>query len=188
MIYSIYSYMYFFLFRCYIGKHRLEKAIEIYKSKQPNVEFQLQYLPYQLDSTRTTTVNKLQHYKEKFGEDRVGDMQKRMKEVTGPLGININFGGVISNTFNSHRLIWWSSQFQKQPEVVEKLCELYFDENKDIGDLEALANAAEKAGLDKQKTLDFLKGTEGTNEVKSLVKENVYNEITGVPHYTFNEK
>lgn len=174
--------------RCYIGKRRLEKAMELYKLRQPNVEFQLQYLPYQLDATRTTTTDKTQYYKEKFGEDRLGGIQQRVAQVAAPLGIHINFGGVISNTLNSHRLIWWSNRFQKQSEVVEKLCELYFDENKDIGDLDTLANAAADAGLDKQKALDFLQSTEGTNEVKALVKDNEYNEISGVPHYTFNDK
>lgn len=160
----------------------------MYKSENPNVEFQLEFFPYQIDPDRDTTSDKLQHYKEKFSEEDFEDFKERLTKITDSLGIKINFGGVISNSFNSHRLIWWSKQFGKQPQVVENLLHLYFDKNKDIGDFEDLADAAEEAGLDKQKTLEFLKGTEGTEEIKALLQENMVNEIINVPHFTLNDK
>lgn len=145
-------------------------------------------MPYQLSPYTKRSKDKLQYYQQKFGQERFEEFNNRFKEMTRPLGIQINFGGVISNTFDSHRLIWWSKQFHKQSEVVEQLCKLYFEENKDIADHNTLADAAEKAGLDKQKALDFLASTDGTEQIQSLLKDNQSNDITGVPHYTFNNK
>lgn len=175
--------------RCYLGKRRLENAIKQYQSKNPNVEFKIYFLPYQLSPYTKRPKNKLEYYHRKFGgKEQFEEFNNRFKEMTRPLGIQINFNGVISNTLDSHRLIWWSHQFQKQSEVVEQLCKLYFEENKDIGDHDALAAAGVKAGLDKQKTLDFLKSTEGTEAVQDLIKANTSNDVTGVPHYSFNNR
>ncbi|RCI03029.1 hypothetical protein CU098_011810 [Rhizopus stolonifer] len=173
---------------CFIGKRRMETAIKQLSATHPNVTFQLQWFPYQLDPTRTETSNKLETYHKKFGKERFNQMLPNVTAVAESEGIALKFGGVISNTLDSHRLIWWANQFGKQDQVVEKLFELYFELNQDLGDHQSLAIAAEKAGLDKQKTLEFLKSNEGASQVKELVRNNVFNQIDGVPHYTINDK
>ncbi|KAI9269895.1 DSBA-like thioredoxin domain-containing protein [Sporodiniella umbellata] len=102
--------------------------------------------------------------------------------------INLKFGGVISNTFDSHRLIWWSSQHGKQAELVEEICKLYFERNEDLADHEHLAVAAEKAGLAKAQALEFIKSDQGVSEVRELLKQNVFRDVSGVPHYIINDK
>lgn len=115
-------------------------------------------------------------------------MCPQVTSVANAEGIQLKFGGVISNTFDSHRLIWWAGQQGKQTEVVEKVFELYFEQNLDVSDRELLANAAEKAGLNKQEALEFINGDKGAVEVKELLKSNAFSEINGVPHYTINDK
>lgn len=168
----------------------MEKAIKQFKTLHPEVNFLLQFLPYQLDPTRTTPSPKLETYYEKFGEARFKQMMPQVTSVAAGEGIQLAFGGVISNTFDSHRLIWWSQKFDKQTEVAEQVMHLYFEENNDVSDHEALAGAAEKAGLNKQQALDFINGQEGTAEVKDLLRNNSTggNQIDGVPHYIINDK
>jgi predicted DsbA family dithiol-disulfide isomerase len=166
----------------------MEKAITQFKANNPTVNFQLQWLPYQLDPSRTEPSNKLENYYKKFGEARFKQMVPQVTSVAESEGIKLAFGGVISNTLDSHRLIWWANQFDKQNEVVEKVFELYFEENLDLSDRELLATAAEKAGLDRQKALDFLNSDDGIAEVKASLKNNVFNQINGVPHFTVNDK
>lgn len=173
---------------CFIGKRRIEKAIKQFNTIHPEVSFQLQWFPYQLDPTRTEPANKLETYYKKFGEARFKQMCPQVTSVANAEGIQLKFGGVISNTFDSHRLIWWAGQQGKQNEVVEKVFELYFEENLDVSDHELLANAAEKAGLNKQEALDFINGEKGAVEVKELLKSNAFSDINGVPHYTINDK
>jgi predicted DsbA family dithiol-disulfide isomerase len=166
----------------------MEKAIKQFKANNPTVNFQLQWLPYQLDPSRTEPANKLENYYKKFGEARFKQMVPQVTSVAESEGIKLAFDGVISNTLDSHRLIWWANQFDKQSEVVEMVFELYFEENLDLSDRELLATAAEKAGLDKQKALEFLNSDDGTAQVKESLTNNVFNEINGVPHYTINDK
>jgi predicted DsbA family dithiol-disulfide isomerase len=176
--------------RCFIGKRRMEKAIKQFSTTHPDVNFQLQFLPYQLDPTRTEPANKLETYYKKFGEARFKQMMPQVTSVAAGEGIQLAFGGVLSNTFDSHRLIWWSKKFDKQNEVAEQVMHLYFEENKDVSDHENLAIAAEKAGLNKQEALDFINGEDGASEVKALLRDNNLGEsrIDGVPHYTINDK
>ncbi|KAG1152500.1 hypothetical protein G6F37_000348 [Rhizopus arrhizus] len=172
---------------CFIGKRRLDKAIEKFKTVHSNVSIQVNYLPYELDSERKT-VNKKESYIKKFGETRFNSMLPMITETAAGEGIDLKFGGVISNTFDSHRLIWWSNQFGKQADLVEEICKLYFERNEDLADHETLSNAAERAGLVKKQALDFIKSNEGISEVRSLLRQNVYYNVNGVPHYIINDK
>lgn len=166
----------------------MEKAIKQFSTSHPEINFQLQWLPYQLDPSRVEPANKLETYYKKFGEARFKQMCPQVTSVANSENIQLKFGGVISNTFDSHRLIWWAGQQGKQDEVVEKVFELYFEQNQDVSDHELLASAAEKAGLNKKEALDFINSDKGSTEVKEMLTSNVYNEISGVPHYTINDK
>ncbi|KAI9476000.1 MAG: thioredoxin-like protein [Benjaminiella poitrasii] len=174
---------------CFIGKRRIEEAIKEFKKAHSNVNFKLQWLPFQLDPNRAQSTNKLETYRKKFGKEQFDEqIAPRVISAAKSVGIKLAFGGVISNTFDSHRLIWWADKFDKQDEVVEKLFELYFEQNLDLSNHEMLASAAEKAGLDKQRTLNFLKSDEGSTEIKDLIRNNAFNQVDGVPHFAINDK
>ncbi|ORE06270.1 thioredoxin-like protein [Rhizopus microsporus var. microsporus] len=173
---------------CFIGKRRLDKAIQKMKEIHSNVSIQVQYLPFQLNPHQEGSVDKMESYNKKFGEERVKSMIPMVTKVAEGEGIHLKYGGVISNTFDSHRLVWWSQQFGKQSEVVEEICKLYFERNEDVGDHESLANAAERAGLSKDGTIEFIKSEQGVSEVKDLLRRNAFMDIHGVPHFTINDK
>ncbi|KAI8994504.1 thioredoxin-like protein [Pilobolus umbonatus] len=173
---------------CFIGKRRLEKAIDKFSSNHSDVSFNVEWLPFQLYPHQDKTVDKVESYLQNFGETRFNEMVPYVTGVAAEEGIKLKYGGVKSNSFNSHRLLWWAKKFNKQDEVLNEIFHLYFEDNKDNGDLNELASAAEKAGLNKQSTLDFLKGDEGAKEVRELVKQSYARNIHGVPHFTVNEK
>lgn len=158
------------------------------KEINSNVSIQVQYLPFQLNPYQEGSVDKMESYNKKFGEDRVKSMIPMVTKVAEGEGIHLKYGGVISNTFDSHRLVWWSQQFGKQSEVVEEICKLYFERNEDVGDHESLANAAERAGLSKESTIEFIKSEQGVSEVKDMLRRNAFMDIHGVPHFTINDK
>ncbi|CAO3684626.1 unnamed protein product [Rhizopus stolonifer] len=173
---------------CFIGKRRLDKAVDAFKAANSDVSFQVSYLPFELDSQRENQLNKEASYKKKFGEERFNAMLPSITKTAAGEGINLKFGGVISRTFDSHRLIWWSNQYGKQAELVEEICKLYFERNEDVADHEALANAAENAGLVKTQALEFIKSDQGISEVRDLLRQNAFRDINGVPHYIINDK
>ncbi|KAI8877827.1 thioredoxin-like protein [Backusella circina FSU 941] len=172
---------------CFIGKRRLETAIKTFKETHPDVTFEIEYLPYQLDPSIKAPKNKLESYMRKYGEEQTTQhMIPKMTQIAHQEGINLTYKGVIANTLDSHRLLYYAKTLNKQEEVLEQIMKLYFEQARDISDHEELAFAAEKAGLLRSETLAFLKGEGGTKEVKALLRLNRIKGVHGVPHYLFN--
>ena len=79
----------------------------------------------------------------------VRSMIPRMQATAEEYGINMKYGGYVSNTFDSHRLIWKARELggsDLQDKVVNQLFRAYFEENKSIGELTVLEECATKAG------------------------------------------
>ena len=57
--------------------------------------------------------DKLKYYESKFGKGNVDVMIPRMKGVAAEHGIEIDYGGTVGNTFDSHRLIWLAREIDK---------------------------------------------------------------------------
>ena len=87
-----------------------------------------------------------------------------MAAVGAEVGIPFAFERIARtpNTFDAHRLIWYSEQQQSlQKPVVETLFHAYFIEGRDIGDRRLLTNLAAEAGLDQAETQGFLSSNRG---------------------------
>lgn len=154
------------------------------------VEAEIEWLPFFLaPDLPKEGKNKLEHYNRKFGKDRVERMIPYMKEVGKKDGINFSYGGNVGNTFDSHRLITWAKKFGKQDEVVEELFKRYFEQEKNLGDLDVLIDAAKDAGLDVAAATEMLKGDGERDAVLSDVRmaHSDYG-VTGVPFFIFDNK
>ena len=92
------------------------------------------------------------------------------------------------NTVLSHRLVHWSAKNNVQDEVVGELFKLYFEEGRDIGDMETVVECAVRVGIDELRARRYLMGDEGRQEV---VASDVYARrlgINGVPCFIVNRK
>jgi predicted DsbA family dithiol-disulfide isomerase len=90
------------------------------------------------------------YYYEKFGEANVKQMIPRMKATAAEHGINMNYGGTVGNTLDSHRLIWLAREVggsELQDKVVESLFKAYFEDNKSIEEKEVIQECADEVGL-----------------------------------------
>lgn len=88
----------------------------------------IRWRPFFLDAHLPKKLNKLEHYKEKFGAARVARMIPYMVEVGRSCGINFSYGGDIGNTLDSHRLIEYAyvkGGQDKQDAVVNALFRRY---------------------------------------------------------------
>ncbi|KAF7726238.1 hypothetical protein EC973_008948 [Apophysomyces ossiformis] len=174
---------------CFIGKRRLDKAIEQFKTTNPNTEFEIQWHPFQLDPMLSKEpITKLEMYRRRFGEIRARQMVPYMKNVGVQEGIQFSYDGVIANTLDSHRLVQWSKQFGKQHEMAEAMFTFYFEQDKCLTDYEALAEAAGRVGLDKEKALEYLKSEKDVEATRAAVFESQRKSIHGVPNYTIENK
>jgi len=166
---------------CYVGHKRLEKALLLLDHNAVQVKKIIH--PFFLDSTLPMkSVNKLSRYHQKFGKDRFDQMAPRLISVGKSVGINFSYGGNIGNTQNSHRLLSWSRQFGKEEELLLHLYRSYFEEEKDIADIDTLAKIADDVGLKNAK--EFLESSELIKEVKEEASSNMQeSNITGVPYF-----
>ena len=130
---------------CFVGKRRLEKAFRAV----PELTYTVRWHPFQLDpSLPAIGVDKLARYEAKFGgKQNVAAMLARMAEVGKREGISFDYGGRISNTVDSHRLIEWAGARGLQDALVEQLFKFYFERRGDLGDRAALAREAAAVGL-----------------------------------------
>ncbi|KAI8823491.1 DSBA-like thioredoxin domain-containing protein [Fimicolochytrium jonesii] len=169
---------------CFLGKRRLERAMARFSD---TLDFKVRWHPFYLDPTATVSKDKLAHYHAKFGEERFAALNANMKRMAAAEGININFGGLVGPTRDSHRLTHFAQKINKQDEVIEGLFKAYFEDNKDIADVEVLTSVASGAGINGDEARQCLLSGEGGDEVDQEANKH-RRSINGVPHFTVNGK
>ncbi|KAJ1955428.1 hypothetical protein EC988_001889 [Linderina pennispora] len=174
---------------CYIGRRRLAKAIALAKDKWSDIDISVEYSPYQLDSSMGTGLDKQEIYRNKFGA-RADQIHQRTAAVGKEEGIEFDFGGKISNTLDSHRLIDYAKLDGSEAEekVVESLMHRYFELAQDIGDISTLVEAAKDSGLDEATTRAYLESDDGIDTVKQKIKQAQRLGVSGVPFYIINDR
>jgi predicted DsbA family dithiol-disulfide isomerase len=173
---------------CFIGKRRLARALEM----RPEVEFDIQWRPYQLDSNVPREgVDRAAYMKAKFGEGpRVSAMGDTLKAEGLREGIPFAFDKIERrpNTLDSHRLIRWAAAAGLQDTVVERLFAAYFLEGRDIGDPAVLEFLAADVGMDSIQIAELLADDTDLAAVEREMKLAGEMGITGVPTFIFANK
>ncbi|KAI9005236.1 thioredoxin-like protein [Gaertneriomyces semiglobifer] len=171
---------------CFVGYRRLQRAIEAFQAKQPStkLDFAITFKPFELDSTLPKQgINKLESYESKFGKERMAQILPHMQKVGEKEGIAFSYGGLIANTVDSHRLLEYAHTKNVQLPLVEQLFRDYFERNKNIGDINVLADAAQRVGLNREEVIEYLESPFGIQEVKDQIEQAYRRRITGVPHF-----
>jgi predicted DsbA family dithiol-disulfide isomerase len=167
---------------CYVGKHRLEKALAM----MPERNFAIFWRPFQLDPTIPKEGIARQAYLErKFGRERLGDLHKPLIEIGRAEGIPFAFDKITRspNTLDAHRLLRWAHEAGKQNEMADRLFALYFTEGGDVGSRDVLTKAAADVGLDAALVSQLL-GTEADlDPVIAEINGARKMGITGVPTF-----
>ena len=170
---------------CYVGKRRLERALGQLKDR---VKPQIAWRPFQLNPTMPAEGMERGTYLEaKFGGlDSFRRIEESLLQAGAGEQISFAFEKIARtpNTFQAHRLIWYGGQKGLQEAIVESLFQGYFEEGADIGSIPTLVQLAEQAGL---KAEAFLRGDEGTKEVKVEEAEGHRLGIRAVPYFVLNQ-
>ena len=166
---------------CYLGKRRLELALE----EAEDIEVEVRWRPFQLDPTIPDGgVDREQYFREKFGDlTRVAAIHERLKELGDGVGIRFAFERIARtpNTLDAHRLIRWASIEGAGEPVVEKLFSLFFEDGADLGDIDVLVEAAVSAGLPGDLVRRLLEGDADRDEVREEIDQARRIGVTGVP-------
>ena len=172
---------------CFIGKRRWEKAIET--AGYAN-HVQVTWRPFQLNPTMPKSgMDRRTYLEAKFGgaEGR-REIEERLAKAGVADGIMFAFDRIARtpNTFEAHRLMWFSQQHKKQDDLAEGLFHAYFSEGRDIGDGQTLVDIAAEIGLDRDATRQFLASDQGVEVVREEEATGHGLGIQGVPYFVLN--
>jgi len=173
---------------CFIGKRRLERAIQM----RPGVEFDISWRAYRLDATIPPEgLDRKAYLKAKFGDSpRTKAMSDAIRQAGEDENIAFAFERIARapNTTDSHRLIRWAGGAGVQTEIVERLFRAYFEDGHDIGDPEVLLGIAADAGMDSELVAKLLAedADRGLVEREDALAHRMG--ISGVPTFIFENK
>ncbi|WP_413943116.1 DsbA family oxidoreductase [Bdellovibrio sp. HCB-162] len=174
---------------CFVGKKSLLDAVAQSRSE---FDIEVRFLPFQLDaSTPREGVSRSEYLKKKFGSDsRFQAAEEMVQKAAKAAGTEIHFEKmhVHINTFDCHRLIWWATQDGKQVEVTTAIYDAYFVKGEDLSKIENLKIVMSRAGYEPQKVEEFLKSSQGTQEVQNLIEETYNLGVSGVPFFILNRE
>lgn len=169
---------------CYVGRRRLEAAVQQLEGKH---EVRVTWKPYQLNPwVPAEGMDRAEYRRIKFGSaERSSGMDTRLVDAGRGEGIDLHFDRIkrTPNTLAAHRLIWLAEQQGRQIEMVDTLFQAYFTDGKDIGDLAQLTELAAAAGLDAEAVSAFLATEDGLTEVQAEEEAGRALGIDGVPFF-----
>ncbi|HMQ00373.1 MAG TPA: DsbA family oxidoreductase [Cyclobacteriaceae bacterium] len=174
---------------CYIGKRRLEKAIQ---ALEHEFSFELQYQPFELNPDMPETGTNLKEYlSSKFGgANKYDEISRHVTKVAADEGLVFDFDKqqISPNTKKAHRIIWAAGQIDKQIPVVEAFFKAYFTDGIDLTHTDNLKNIALSAGLTKQEIENALQDDVSLQAVSRIQLHNRNMGINSVPFYIVNGK
>ena len=171
---------------CYIGKKRLDKAIEDYKGQ----EFEINWHAFQLNPNMPIEgINRELYLSTKFGgKERADNIYEQIKIAGSSSNISFNFNemSIMPNSFYSHMLIELSKEQNLQNEIAESLFDAFFIKSKNIGNLSELTNIAISNNI-KDFNEDLFKNRKDLRNIIQTSDENFRSKgVSGVPFFIIN--
>ena len=173
---------------CFIGKHRLEKALAL----RPGVAVEVHWRPYFLnDWIPREGMSREQYLTTKFGSpERYKGIAQRVTAAAAEEGLVYASDKMKRqpNTLDCHRLIRWAEGIGKAAEMKQKLMDLYFTQGADLTDRDTLVKAAAEIGLNADTIRAALASDQGVAEVEQEAQSAKTAGIEGVPCFIFGGK
>lgn len=169
----------------YIGLNRLKEAIE-----ELNLEAEWEMKPFELHPTLfdTPTNSMTTEYIIKYGitPDEANEVIVETEKIAESEGLNINYKDVkLTSSKNAHRLVRYveNKYLEKSLELIFKIYEANFIENKIIANIDVLANIASSIGLDESEIRNLLESESYKFEVQLEEEEAIIMGIEAIPLY-----
>src|SRR5207342_3216749 len=173
---------------CFIGKRRLEKAIEL----SPGVPVEVHWRPYFLnDWIPREGISREQYLTTKFGSvERYNGIAQRVRAAAASEGLTYAMDKISRqpNTLDAHRLIRWAGGIGKAAEMKQRLMDLYFTEGADLTNHAVLVQAAADVGLDPEDVRAALESDQDVADVEREAASAKEAGIEGVPCFILDGK
>ncbi len=175
---------------CYIGRKRLDKALNLLK----DIEVEIRWRPFQLDATLPAEgKDRRQYLEDKFGgPEQARDIYNNIEAAGFVEGIDFAFDKIkiAPNTLNAHRLIRWSINGGEDVHqaMVDRLFELFFLEGANLADNDVLVEAGRGVGMDGETLASLLPTDADVKEVQEEIAVAQKMGVTGVPCFIIDNK
>src|SRR5262245_4925819 len=178
---------------CYIGKRRLEAALEAWRAGHPgDPEPEVRWLPFQLNpDIPAGGISRREYLDRKHGPAGPDlEKQEQVAALARSLGLTFELDRITvqPNTIDAHRLSGCAQRQGWQERMVETFFRAYFMEGIDLNDHDALASLAATVGFDWGQVAVYLGSTTDVRTVKRLELEARIAGIDIVPFFIFNGK
>ncbi|WP_026293796.1 DsbA family oxidoreductase [Saccharibacillus kuerlensis] len=176
---------------CYIGKRRLEQALERFPHK---AQVEVVYKSFELDpnfsrEANDNDIHDLLAGKYGMSREQAIASNRSVGEAANSVGLNFDFDRMrYTNTFDAHRLAHFAAEKGLSHALTERLLKAYFTEGAFLNDHEAVAKLAEEAGLDKNEALNVLQSDVYSENVRADENEAMQLGVRGVPFFVLDEK
>jgi len=174
---------------CFIGKRRLERALQARPAFRPV----LRWRPFQLNPAMPAEgMERRAYLAMKFGRpDNAARIYRQIRQVGATEGIDFRFDRipVTPNTIDAHRIIRLAARSADASVLnatLEGLMRAYFSDGRDIGDPATLEELAAESGLNPQAARALLGSDEDIAEVREQDLQARRAGIEGVPCYIIN--
>ncbi len=173
---------------CFIGKARLETALANHNLTE---RVAVTWLPYELNPDMPEEgMDRTAYLDAKFGPGKRREIELRLSEAALESGVTFNWAGVKKsvNTRMAHMLVAAAATVQRGSEMKAALFKAYWQDGRDIGDLETLVAIATEEGFDEQAARDELSNDELRETIIGLEAHAQKVGVTGVPFFIIDGK
>ncbi|WP_164670895.1 DsbA family oxidoreductase [Virgibacillus doumboii] len=175
---------------CYIGKRRLESALEKFAHSN---DVEVGYKSYELDPEAEAkpgqNIHEYLSAKKGMSFEQAKSMNESLGEQAAEVGLTYNFDTMQhTNTFDAHRAAKYATEKGKGKEMTERLLKAYFTDSELISDHATLIKLAGEVGLNEDEVTELLKIDDYAIHVRGDEEQARQLGVQGVPFFVFNEK
>lgn len=175
---------------CYIGKRRIEEALQNFKHKDLVT---IEWKSFQLDANFIAAPddNIIDHLAEKYRKDSdwAQIMIDNMTQNAKNAGLDFHFEkAILANSFHAHRLLHLAKKYNLANELEELLFKAYLTDGKNVNDLDTLSKLGKEVGIDSEEIKQVLESNEYAKEVQQDIEQAQAIGVQGVPFFVFDNK
>jgi len=175
---------------CYVGKRRLERALQEFPH-DVNVVWHSFELDPSAPKERDASVSHAERIAKKYGIsiEQARTNSQRLTDTARGEGLAFDFDHIRSgNTFDAHRLVHLAQTRGLQGAVKERLLKAYLEEGALMSDHPTLIRLGVEAGLDESEATEMLASEQYADEVRADEAQAHALGINGVPFFVVDRR
>jgi predicted DsbA family dithiol-disulfide isomerase len=162
---------------CYIG-------IETLRMVRPEVPpFTLEWKGFQIHPEYPATGIPIEQRIQQYGQERYAAVWRNILSLAERIGLEMNPPPFLTNSLLALEATEYAKERGKEEEFSRAVYRAYFQEGKNVGDLEVILPLAQEAGLDPQEVQTHLREGTYSARIESSHREARSLGISGVPTF-----